>query len=170
MSNVWFLSDTHLDHANITKFRVNFKSVEEHNAVIKENYHKFVTKRDLVFFLGDICFSREALNDMGSWVGAKKVLICGNHDLERGITMTDLCNTYDAVYSLYKYKNMWLSHAPIHPNELRGKMNLHGHVHFATLDDDRYFNCCLENTNYAPISLDEIRKIMYSRESIMKTR
>jgi calcineurin-like phosphoesterase family protein len=157
MANVWFISDLHAGHKNIHKFRTGFESEESHYETIKRNYHKVVTKRDKVFFLGDVAFNKERLADISTWVGEQKVLICGNHDLENGIKMQDLCNTYTDVYSLLRYKELWLSHAPIHPNELRGKYNLHGHVHYSSVDDPRYFNCCLENTNYAPISLAEIR-------------
>lgn len=85
------------------------------------------------------------------------MLILGNHCRDK-ITMQEIVKHFDEVYSLYKYKEFWLSHAPIHPAELRGKYNLHGHVHFATLEDTRYFNCCLENTEYKPIDLNSIRK------------
>lgn len=157
MANVFFCSDLHLGHKNIHKFRTDFESEEQHRDVIKENYHKVVTKRDKVFFLGDIAFTLEALEDVGTWVAHSKVLILGNHCRDK-IPMQEIVKHFDEVYSLYKYKEFWLSHAPIHPAELRGKYNLHGHVHFATLEDTRYFNCCLENTEYRPIDLNGIRK------------
>lgn len=126
MSAVYFLSDLHLGHKNICKFRPGFTSVEEHNALIKENYHKRVTKRDTVYFLGDVAFDAESLADVKTWAGAKKILIAGNHCLDH-FSMKDLVEAYDEVYSLKKYKEFWLSHAPIHPDELRGKINIHGH-------------------------------------------
>ena len=49
MSAVYFLSDLHLAHKNICKFREGFTSVEQHNALIKENYHKRVTKREILY-------------------------------------------------------------------------------------------------------------------------
>ena len=67
---------------------------------------------------------------------------------------------------LEKYKGAWLSHAPIHPAELRGKINIHGHVHYANvLDetgklDNRYFNVSLENTGGCPIALNVIKEIL----------
>jgi calcineurin-like phosphoesterase family protein len=157
MSNVWFTSDLHLGHRNIHKYRTQFESEEHHREVIKENYHKVVTKRDKVFFLGDVAFTQECLADVGTWVGERKVLIVGNHCVDN-IPMSEIVKHFDEVYSLLKYKEYWLSHAPIHPNELRGKYNLHGHVHYASLDDPRYLNCCLENTDYAPIDLNEVRR------------
>ena len=67
------------------------------------------------------------------------------------------------MFGLYKYKEFWLSHAPIHPCELRGKRNIHGHVHQNHVMDEhhkrdnRYINVCVENTDGAPVSLDKIR-------------
>lgn len=162
MANIWFISDIHAGHKNICKFRTQFRSEEEHYETVKENYHASVTKRDHVYFLGDVAFTKERLDDISKWSGEKKILIAGNHCTDH-LSMKDLCNAFDDVYSLKRYKEFWLSHAPIHPKELRGKLNLHGHVHFATLDDKRYFNCCLENTNYAPISLESIRSILHNR-------
>lgn len=160
MANVWFISDIHAGHKAICKYRTQFASEDEHYNTIKENYHAAVTKRDHVYFLGDIAFNKGRLDDIATWTGEKKILICGNHCRD-SLTMQELCDAFDEVYSLKKYKEFWMSHAPIHPNELRGKFNLHGHVHQATIDDKRYFNCCLENTNYAPISLEEIRKVVH---------
>ena len=155
MSNTWFSSDLHLDHKGIIKFR-DFGSVEEHNAIIKDNYHKVVKPRDRVYLTGDVAFSKEALEDLKTWSGTK-ILICGNHDLERGITMKDLCDVYDEVYAFKRWREFWLSHCPIHPEELRGKYNLHGHCHSHIIDDPRYLNLCLEHHNYMPIDINFIR-------------
>lgn len=156
MATVYFIGDIHAGHKNICKFRTQFASEEEHYEFVKENYHKVVTKRDTVFFMGDIAFSKERLDDVSKWVGEQKVLIAGNHCLDN-LSMKDLVNAFDKVYALKKYKEFWLSHAPIHPKELRGKYNIHGHVHYATLDDNQYFNTSLENINYTPINIESIR-------------
>jgi len=157
MANVFFVGDIHGGHKNIHKYRTQFESEEHHYEVIKENYHSVVTKRDKVFFMGDIAFTQERLEDIGKWTAERKVLILGNHCRD-SISMENICQQFDEVYSLLKYKNFWLSHAPIHPNELRGKYNLHGHVHFASIDDSRYFNTSLENIDYTPIDLNTVRK------------
>jgi len=100
-----------------------------------------VNKRDTLILCGDICFDEEALRIVGSLPG-RKVLIKGNHDLKKH---PDYPKVFDQVHGLYRYKHCWLSHAPIHPEELRGKINVHGHVHFETLKDTRYQNVCVEN-------------------------
>jgi calcineurin-like phosphoesterase family protein len=111
-----------------------------------------------VYVLGDACFTLETI-DTFSHLPGRKVLVRGNHDL---LDTQVYLKYFDGVYGLLKYKEFWLSHAPIHPDELRGKVNLHGHVHFGTLTDKRYFNCCPENlwqtVNNSLISLDDLRK------------
>lgn len=159
MANVLFIGDIHGGHKNICNFRPQFNSEKEHLEFIKHCYHTKVTKRDKVFFMGDIAFSFEALQEISTWEGKQKILICGNHDLDR-IGMKTVSQYYDEVYSLLKYKEFWLSHCPIHPDELRGKLSLHGHTHIHNIDDPRYFNTSCENINYTPISLHEIREIM----------
>lgn len=159
MSNVLFCSDLHLGHKNICKYRTHFANEKEHRDTLYENYHSKVTKRDKVFFLGDVCFSQEALDDLSGWAGTK-VLILGNHCVgESGRpTLENIAKVFTGgVFGLYKYKEFWLSHAPIHPDELRGKKNLHGHTHSHNIEDSRYFNCSMENINYTPISLFEVR-------------
>lgn len=157
MSTVWFFGDAHLGHANIYKHR-DFPTNEDHHALIKENYHKVVTKRDTVYFMGDTAFTFEALEEVRTWTAEKKILIVGNHDLERGIKMEHLVEAYDEVYAFKRYREFWLSHAPIHPSELRGKVNIHGHVHAETIKDARYFNTSLENIEYTPINIEEVRR------------
>jgi len=96
--------------------------------------------------LGDAAFSEEAIDWVGSLKGTK-YLIRGNHD---DMPTTSYLRVFKEVYGLFKYKGLWLSHAPIHPDELRGKPNCHGHVHYKSIqldgaDDGRYLNCCVEN-------------------------
>ena len=163
--NVWFLGDLHAGHKNIHKYRTQFESEEHHFQVVKENYFKVVRKKDKVFFLGDTAFTKERLLDVAKWPGTKVALL-GNHDLESELTVGDYVNAFDDVQGFVKYKDYWLSHCPIHPNELRGKLNLHGHVHNKTVEDARYFNCSLENIDYTPISLNQVREILKERNEL----
>lgn len=162
MANVLFMGDIHEGHKNVCRFRTQFKSPEEHHQFIKKNYHEKVTKRDKVFLMGDTAFTLEALLEISTWQGKEKILICGNHDLDH-LEMKTVCQYFDGVYSFLKYKEFWLSHCPIHPDELRGKFNIHGHTHNHNIDDPRYFNTSCENIDYTPISLHEIRQIMHTR-------
>lgn len=172
MSNVWFCSDLHLGHKNIQKFRTPLvDSMEMNTQRILNDWNTHVTKRDIVFVLGDFCFNEELYNTL-DLPGQTKYLIRGNHD--RFTTKTYL-NFFNEVEGIVKYKGMWLSHAPVHPDELRGKPNIHGHVHYGTIRkpfnpiydvtqeyDPRYFNCCPENLwpkyGRCMVTLDELRQ------------
>ena len=159
MAKVWFTSDLHLGHKNIATFRKEVTSQEHNTALISEDWFTYVGKRDIVWVLGDIAFTDDGLANFFALPGTKRIVL-GNHDPFPANRYTARC---DMVRGAHRYKNTWLTHIPIHPAELRGKHNLHGHVHYATLDDDRYFNCCVENclkvVGRTLISLDELRQL-----------
>lgn len=151
---VYVWSDLHLTHNNITKSRTQFATSAEHDEWIVQQYLKVIDKRDKIFLLGDIAIRFAGLNIIKELPGYKH-LVLGNHDLERGPRFADLVGIYDKVDSMVKYKNLWLTHAPIHPDELRGKKNVHGHSHGHILNDKRYINVCVEHAD-KPIPIEEI--------------
>lgn len=158
MANVWFCSDLHFGHKGIERFRG--LTEEENRYRICHDWDNVVTKRDVVYILGDVCFTTETLHHIMKRPGLK-YLVRGNHDNFPNMMYS---HYFENIYGLHKYKEFWLSHAPIHPDELRGKTNLHGHVHHSTLEDKRYFNCCPENLwkikSRALINLQEIRELI----------
>lgn len=154
MSRLFLTSDLHLGHRNIHKYRP-FDSAEEHHNFVKEEYYKVIGKRDVVYFLGDIAFTKEWQEDLATWPG-HKILILGNHDTAEGGHIKRHVEIYNKIHSLMHKKGCWLSHAPMHPDELRGKFCIHGHLHDKVIDDVRYRNVCLEHTEYKPILFDEV--------------
>lgn len=162
MTNVWFTSDLHFGHKNIQKFRLEVTSEEDNRRRIIADWDKLVTKRDDVYVLGDAAFTMDTVDCFSSLAG-RKFLVRGNHDkLDTQVYL----KYFKSVEGLYKYKEFWLSHAPIHPNELRGRINLHGHVHYHDVEDSRYFNMSVESLwkrGYPSIiSLDQVRKILHA--------
>lgn len=158
--SVWFCSDLHFGHKNIHNYR-KFTNSEAHNRqMIKDDWNVLVSKRDDVYVLGDAVFTMETIKDIHELPG-RKFLVRGNHDT---LDTSAYLKVFAQVYGLLKYKEFWLSHAPIHPQELRGRINLHGHVHYNSVKDSNYFNCCVENIfqlkGRCLIILDEIRKIV----------
>jgi calcineurin-like phosphoesterase family protein len=158
MANVLFIGDCHFGHRNQIRWRP-FESEEQITELILSNLRKRVTKRDIVYFLGDIILSQDRLTVLDGIPG-KKILVAGNHCTEH-LSMRQLVDTFDEVHAIVKYKEFWLTHAPIHPDELRGKVNIHGHVHTNTIDDKRYVNVSCEAINYSPVSLHKIRASIY---------
>lgn len=161
MSKFLIWSDLHLGHNAICKYRTQFSSPEEHHETIFDRLATALGKRDSLWLLGDIAFTQEWLDKIAGLKCAKKTLILGNHDLERKLRFTDLVGVYDSVQSLVGKRNYWFTHCPIHPDEIRGKGGvIHGHTHNKNIPDDRYFNACVENTDYHPITFEQIMERM----------
>ena len=162
---IQFCTDPHLGHKNIAKFRSFVKSTEDNTEQFTLEAAAKLNKRSITYFLGDVAFDLESLDKIAQLPG-RKILIKGNHD--DMIPTRRQAEVFEEIYGLIKYKKFWLSHAPIHPDELRGKINLHGHVHGSTVMcgdhiDRRYMNLCPDVTGQYFISLDEVRSVLAAR-------
>ena len=158
MSRLLITSDLHLGHRNIHKYRTQFSTAEEHHEFTYEQLCTNVKKADTVYFLGDVAFDAYWLGKVGELRCKHKKLIVGNHDTEHH-KMVDLCKVFDSVEGLMSKRNIWFTHCPIHPQEIRGKVGIiHGHLHQKVVDDSRYFNACVEHTEYKPITFADIIK------------
>jgi calcineurin-like phosphoesterase family protein len=161
MSLVYFCSDLHLGHENVTRFRTEFTSAEAHHIQVLNSIKETLTKRDTLYILGDIAFKESWAIELLKIPMRKLVLVLGNHDLP-AMTWATLYNTYGQsemfeMHGLTSYKGYWLSHCPIHPDEMRKrKGNIHGHTHFHKVSGPLYINACLEYTNYKPILFREL--------------
>lgn len=176
MSKVWFISDLHFCHENLLKMRTQFQNIKEHDETIVNNILSVVNKRDTLWLLGD-CFiyndSAQYLKVIASHVN-KVHLILGNHDFERSsskyleLEIMKLIETGKLkIHGFHKYKNGWLSHAPVHPNalETRALFNIHGHTHATNINDNRYINVSCEVVNYKPINFQSILKVLDERKN-----
>ncbi|QHZ59873.1 metallophosphoesterase [Alteromonas phage vB_AmeM_PT11-V22] len=168
MSRLMLMSDLHLGHKNICKYRSQFSTPEEHDNTIFENLATNIRKRDTLYLLGDVAFTFGWLEKIKSINCRHKLLVCGNHDTERGIKMKHLVDVYDDVVALTSKRKYWISHCPIHPQEMRGRLGcVHGHIHSKKVmvdylvpepyvEDWEYLNACVEHTNYKPITFDQL--------------
>ena len=180
MSNNWLCSDLHLGHKNILNFDKDnsFSSEEERSNIIVQNIAGCVKKRDVLWVLGDSVFTKErlALLDL---IQCTKKLVAGNHCAEK-YDQKLLYEKFDYVYGIQKKYGCWLSHAPIHPMELRGCFNVHGHTHGTFMEieythreevwtetDPRYINMCIENHNYMPKDLNWLKGEMEERRKLL---
>jgi calcineurin-like phosphoesterase family protein len=162
VSETWVIADTHFGHRNIINFKREdgsplrpFASVEEHDAALIENWNRVVAPKDRVYHLGDVVINRRCLSTLAQLNGRKK-LVRGNHDIWN---MKDFAPYFDDIVGVRVYPKIRviLSHIPLHPSQLeRWKCNVHGHLHYRSLDDDRYVNVCVEHIGYTPKNLQEI--------------
>lgn len=157
MSNVRFFSDPHFDHHNMAIKR-GFENSDEMNKHIIDKWNSVVNKKDTTFILGDITMEKNSYEILNSLNGIKRIVL-GNHD--DGNHSKHLQLYVNSIAGMVNYKNMILSHCPIHPNELNYRFthNIHGHVHENSIDDSRYINVCAEVIDYTPKILNEILKV-----------
>lgn len=166
--SVYIIGDPHFGHNNIAKFRKFVSSPQDNVQRICDEWKATVRKKDVVYVMGDAAFDDVSLDIYSSLLG-RKILIKGNHD--DFVSTSAQLNVFEEIHGMLKYKGMWFTHAPIHPDELRGKNNVHGHVHNysimkrawygAKVLDKRYLNTCPDfvypTFGKFILSLDEVK-------------
>jgi calcineurin-like phosphoesterase family protein len=168
MPNVFLTSDTHFGHVNICKF-TNYDgspvrpwdSVEEMDEEMVKRWNDTVGPKDKVYHLGDVVINRKSLQILDRLNG-DKVLIKGNHDI---FPLKDYVKYFRDIRAYHVMNGCILSHIPVHKESIaRFGANIHGHTHGnRVLDADRnidsdYFCVCVEQTNFTPISFENVLK------------
>ena len=163
MSSVYFVSDLHLGHRTILQHcpQRGGRTVEAHDMwVIEQMLSVNPNRRTLWWVLGDVSMEVSCLELLDKVPGRKR-LVLGNHDL---FDTQVYLKYFEIVHGMVKKYQMWLSHAPIHPAELRGKPNVHGHCHAEQINDVRYWNMAIEHLpDMKPMSLEQVRDVWQAR-------
>lgn len=125
--SVKFIGCLHLGHEWMAKHR-GFENVDEYHKHLIKSWNSVVHKKDLIYILGDITMeTSEHYYLLDQLKGVKRVVL-GNHDRPQDVK--ELLNYVESVAGMIHYKGFWLTHCPVHPQELsfvRG--NIHAHVH-----------------------------------------
>lgn len=179
MSNKFYIADWHYGHANCLHFDNRpFKTVEEMNEALVQNWNTVVTPADVVYAIGDMfwCKSSEAQPVLDKLNGIK-ILIRGNHDRSND---GEFRRKFDKVTDYLEVedngRHVVLSHYPIvcFKNHYYGWYHLYGHVHdsfeYKMMEHDKFLMeelykkpCQMFNVgammpwmDYTPRTLDEI--------------
>jgi calcineurin-like phosphoesterase family protein len=168
MADIFFVSDTHFDHGNFLKFEDDkgqkirpFNSVEEMNETMIERWNSVVKPHDKIYHLGDVTFRPNKLAAIMCRLHGHKRLLLGNHDNGASYELTRWFEKVH-LWRIFKEENFVCTHIPIRQDQFRYKVeyNVHGHIHQNVIDDRQYINICVEQTNYTPLSMDEIKARM----------
>jgi calcineurin-like phosphoesterase family protein len=166
MRNYWVTSDTHFFHENIIRYCGRpFNSAAHMNEVLIENWNKVVKPGDYVYHLGDFWMgpsTHEERHKLINRLNGKKTLIVGNHD-----DIPYMCRGgWFRKVEMWKVMPEWnclMTHVPVHESSIHerlvvnGGFNLHGHIHDNPSPPGPYKCVCVEQTNYTPVNLEEIR-------------
>jgi calcineurin-like phosphoesterase family protein len=188
MQNVWFIADTHFSHKNILGFEPTqrpFKTLEEHDETLIDNWNRVVKPDDIVWHLGDFCFGGKKNVEIAGRLAGRKRLVMGNHDCY-GVEL--YAKHFERIFGAVHYKEFILTHIPIRKAYHPEMVNIHGHLHSKQImlndipcscvwkypqaphkliyneikPDPGYVCVSVEQINLTPIHIDEIRKIVES--------
>ena len=176
-SKVYFTSDTHFNHANIIGFcNRPFKSVEEMNEKLIENWNNVVGADDIVFHLGDFCLGGSAeWTKVLDRLNGKIYLIQGNHDmknLRQGYTNRFELITMQMHIEVGKQK-IYLTHCPFlcYGGAYRDTWQLFGHVHTSKYNTGKdksrlaylfptQYDVGVDNNNFTPVFFEQVKSII----------
>ena len=154
MSKVYVISDLHFSHHNMAIKR-GFKDAVSHDNHIIDTWNSIVTKRDVVWILGDITMEKSQGYELLDKLNGVKKVVLGNHDKPQH--SPKLLEYVNHICGCVKLKGCILTHIPIHESEVdRFLLNIHGHIHDEVIPDLRYVNVCAENVDYKPVLLDKL--------------
>ena len=175
--NIWVISDTHFNHANILKFedrvgkavRGQFSSVEDMNEHMIQRWNEVVKPGDKVYHLGDVVFGDNKVEwmdiNMPRMNGSKR-LVFGNHD-EPSHFVGKGHFQKTSLWRIFKEFNILLTHVPVHEStvmegrggSIRPMLNVHGHIHQNESPSQFHHCVCVEHTDYRPVNIEDLAKI-----------
>lgn len=160
--NIWVISDTHFGHENIIKYCDRpFKSVYQMNQTMIENWCRVVNPEDIVYHLGDVYMGADGkdVHEILRRLPGRKRLILGNHDDGKSAVIQNNFQKV-VVWRMFREFGLLLSHVPVHEGTLNPEKcprNVHGHIHNNVINDKRYVNVSVEQTNYTPVNIEDLR-------------
>lgn len=160
--NTYVISDAHFFHKNIISYCSRpFKTTNEMNETMFNNWNNTVTDDDIILFGGDFVMgaknfghsNNEAAKLVYDNLNGEKIFIRGNHD--KGIKLPFL----EDEINLFNYKgySFTFTHHPI--DCFSTDFLLYGHIHnnpHSIRNNKRAFNCSMEDNNYTPVHLDKV--------------
>lgn len=161
----WLISDLHFFHSRLAfdfGLRTQFKSIEEMNETIFNNWNNTVKPEDYIFFLGDFVVGAEqkykTAQILYDSLNGKKIFLKGNHDENLG-KYTKIPVITGPLEVLYGDKRILLNHEPIW--DFEQDLMICGHIHNNGENEKlkpNMFNVSVEVVNYAPVHIDDIFK------------
>lgn len=173
---IYYTADLHLGYEPILNQRP-FRTVEEMDRTLIDNWNQIVTDRDTVYIVGDFSYNNGHVpHQYFSQLNGIKHLIRGNHDtpLENAKELYKYCASVVDFWELEDGEHhILLSHYPMIYD--KGGYMIHGHLHayrskaYELLRQlPRVLNCGVDVNHYRPVTLQELirnNELFYSENS-----
>jgi calcineurin-like phosphoesterase family protein len=171
---LWFTADLHFGHKNIITYetaRSIYKTVEEMDEAIVNNWNNLVHPNDTVYLLGDVsmCGTPRTLELLTALQGHIH-LIKGNHDSRmKGSCKSRFESIHDYMELKINKQLIVLCHYPFATwrNSHHGSWHLHGHSHGSSPRIGKRLDVGVDPQHMAPITIDEVRYILGEREIVL---
>lgn len=180
----WFTSDTHFGHANIIKYcNRPFKTLEQMDSTLVQNWNARVKSEDIVFHLGDFCFKNSPGGKTGeggqnkatffeTMLTGKMILLHGNHDHNNSAK-----TIIESMTIKHGGKTIFMQHRPDRlPNFFMEKIDLIlcGHVHekweYREHKHIPVINVGVDVFKFYPVDISEIIERLAKHERIRKQK
>ena len=172
MSKIFLFSDPHFNHINILKYEPEtrpFKTIEEMNETIIQNWNSVVGPDDITYVLGDFFMGTlDSIEPIVSRLNGRIILIRGNHDTKKRIEIYKELGieVKDIDYISYKGRYFILNHFPIANEEFIKMVRqdnsecivLYGHIHSNAPKGyvNGTYHVGADTNNLTPIALQQI--------------
>jgi calcineurin-like phosphoesterase family protein len=160
--SIFITSDHHFGDDRVMKYRYRpYTSVLEMNESMVEIWNSVVSPEDVVYHLGDVAVTAEALNEYVPRLNGRKRLVCGNY--EHTLPREDLERLFEEVHddpiciilpdgdlgSLM----VKLMHYPLQRSDDRDvNWNLCGHIHDLWKVSIRMMNVSVDAWHFRPVN------------------
>ena len=158
----YFTADLHLNHTGVIEYDDRpYSSVEKMNQCLIDNWNAIITKADIVYILGDFCWSgaNTAMIFLQQLKGQIH-LIRGNHNsLNLGMRRMFAFVSWQKKIKIDEDRYV-LSHYAFRTwaGKDKGVVNLHGHSHGNLEPMKNAIDVGCNVWDYKPISIEVIRK------------
>lgn len=163
MSSIFFTADTHFGSDPLIRYEnPPFADPDEMDRELIARWNAIVSPDDTVWHLGDFGADGHESKILAQLNGTVR-LVRGNHDVQNNdyYRSCGFAEVYDLPVIL---DGFWiLSHELLYVSTNTPYANLFGHVHASPIYIDlsaHHFCVCVERTDYAPISFDEVKRRM----------
>jgi calcineurin-like phosphoesterase family protein len=124
--NLYIISDTHFNHANIATY---CQRPENFTELIIARWNQTVQPNDFILHLGDVAIGKKtAVRDILTQLNGVKGLIRGNHDRDKSVTWW-MENGFNFACDSLTLRQVYFTHEPAEQLAPGCHTNVHGHLH-----------------------------------------
>lgn len=163
----YYTADLHFGHINVIKHDDRpFKTIDEMEEVLINNWNSRVRDNDDVYIVGDFTFrNAKSVSYYCNRLHGRKHLILGNHDRLKDEDRECFVEICDLKYINDHGRKICLCHYPIAEwnGYFRGDYLIYGHIHnnknaaFDTMSKyERALNAGCMINNYMPVTFEEL--------------